>query len=267
MIPYIGGKSRIANFLISNFPEDYRTRSYIEVFGGGGWVLFKKDPSNLEVYNDLNSDLVNLFRVIRDNYAEFEHRAEWVLHSREMFAEALKRLKDDDFCSDVEHAMFYAIRRMQTFSASNTNGWGYQVKAEKKRSNMWAAFLRKIDLINARLKQVQIECLDFERLIKKYDSPNAFFYLDPPYVGTEHYYKSTQVDFLLDDHRRLASVLKGIQGKFMLSYYEHPLVRELYGKKYRVLTKEGVKSSCGAILGNRDGLVRPRSEELVIMNY
>lgn len=85
MIPYIGGKSYLANWIISQFPKGYEQLSYCEVFGGGGWVLFKKETSNIETYNDLNKNLVNLFRIIRDNYKAFEHRAEWSLHSREMY--------------------------------------------------------------------------------------------------------------------------------------------------------------------------------------
>jgi DNA adenine methylase len=266
MVPYIGGKNYLANFLISNFQTDYVTRTYCEVFGGGGWVLFKKQPSFLEVYNDLNSDLTNLFRVIRDNYPEFEHRAQWTLHSREMYAEAMKRLQEDKFLSDTEKAMFYAIRRMQTFSGGNTNSWAYAVTAKKVESGKWLPFLKRLDLINARLKRVQIECLDFERIIRKYDGKNTFFYLDPPYVEKEFYYKTKDVNFTIDDHQRLARLLKGIQGKFMLSYYEHPLVRELYGK-YRIVEKSGAKHSCGATLANREGFSKPKSEELVIMNY
>jgi DNA adenine methylase len=105
MLPYIGGKSYLANWIIDSFPEKYKEMSYCEVFGGGGWVLFKKEPSYVETYNDLNKNLVNLFRIIRDNYEEFAHRAEWCLHSREMWEEARKKLADDKFINDVEKAM------------------------------------------------------------------------------------------------------------------------------------------------------------------
>lgn len=87
----MGGKSALSRWIIDNFPEDFEKRTYVEVFGGGGWVLFKKEPSYVEVYNDLNSHLVNLFKTIRDNYPEFEHKAEWSLHSREMYNEARER--------------------------------------------------------------------------------------------------------------------------------------------------------------------------------
>ena len=76
MIPYFGGKSYTARWIISNFPKDYKDLTYCEVFGGGGWVLFKKKPSAVEIYNDLNRELVNLFLVIRDHHKEFAHHVE-----------------------------------------------------------------------------------------------------------------------------------------------------------------------------------------------
>lgn len=266
MIPYIGGKSYLSSFIISHFPTDYETRTYCEVFGGGGWVLFKKKPSYLEVYNDLNSELVNLFRVIRDSYPEFQHRAEWTLHSREMFKEALKRLEDDDFLSDVERAMHYATRRMQTFAGGNTTGWAYAVTANKVYSGKWLPFLKRLELINSRLKKVEVECLDFERIIRKYDGKNTLFYLDPPYVEKEFYYNNATVDFRIEDHKRLNELLRHVKGLFMVSYYDHPLVRKLY-KGYRIVEKTASKHSCGSVGKNREGFTKPKSKELIIMNY
>lgn len=265
MIPYIGGKSYLANWIISNFPEDYTKLSYCEVFGGGGWVLFKKEPSFLETYNDLNKDLVNLFRVIRDNFPEFEHRAQWSLHSREMYKEAIAKLKDDKFVSQIEKAMYYASLRVQTFSGGNSQSWGYALTSDKVISGKWLPFVKRLSIINARLKKVQIECLDFEKVIDKYDSKNTLFYVDPPYVGVEHYYTTSGVEFAGKDHERLASLLKNIKGRFVLSYYEHELVRKLY-KRFHIITKDAVKHSCG-VVRNRVKKDKPKSIELLIKNY
>lgn len=262
MIPYIGGKSYLASWIISQFPENYESRSYIEVFGGGGWVLFKKERSNLEVYNDLNSNLVNLFRTIRDNYEEFKHRAEWSLHSREMYHEARERLKDDNFLNDIEKAMYIAIAQVQAFSGRG--GWGYVVNANRMTNGKWLPFLRRLEVINARLKHVQIECLDFEKLIEKYDSENALFYIDPPYVDVEHYYNKNGVNFGREDHLRLARILKNIKGKFVLSYYEHELIRELY-KDFKIITKQTSKHSAGVTKLSKIKK-KPRAIELLVMN-
>jgi len=92
MIPWVGGKCRLSPWIISHFPEDYTKRTYVEVFGGAGWVLFNKEPSKLDVYNDIRGDLVNLFKILRDNANEFKERAKWVLFSREMWKEAHEKV-------------------------------------------------------------------------------------------------------------------------------------------------------------------------------
>lgn len=263
MIPYIGGKSVLSKWIIENFPQDYQKMSYVEVFGGGGWVLNKKERSYLETYNDLNSDLVNLFKIIRDNYEAFKHRCEWTLHSREMFQEAREKLKDDEFMSDIEKALYYAITKSQSFSAIGTS-FAYKLTADKVFNGKWTPFIRRLEYINQRMKAVQIECLDFEKLIEKYDSENTLFYVDPPYVDCEFYYKASDVNFTKDDHIRLAGLLKNIKGKFVLSYYEHEFVRELYSD-YKTIHKLVPKSSYAS--SRHHEKTKPIGKELLIMNY
>ncbi len=265
MIPYIGGKSYLANWIINNFPKDYKEKTYCEVFGGGGWVLFKKEPSYLEVYNDLNSELVNLFTMIRDNYEEFQGKAEWILHSRETYKRALEKLKDDNFISEIERALNYATIRMQSFSGGNSTGWAYQIKADKMLNGKWLPFLRRLEFINVRLKKTQIECLPYYDVINRYDKENTLFYVDPPYFGREHYYKTKTVSFEFNDHEKLCEMLKAIKGKFALSYYEHPKIREMYNG-FNIITKEVAKPSAG-ITRLRKARKKPRATELLIMNY
>jgi DNA adenine methylase len=264
MINYIGGKSSLSSWIISNFPQNYTGMTYAEPFGGGGWVLYKKQPGNLEVYNDLNADLVNLFTIIRDNYEVFAHKAEWSLHSREMFNRALESLQGTAHEDMAERALQYAIKRVQAFAGGNSKSWGYAVSGEKPSSGKWLPFLKKLEMLNARLKRVQIECLDYEKLIRKYDTANTLFYCDPPYVDAEQYY---EVAFSREDHTRLKDVLTGIKGKFILSYYDHEHVRELYAG-CRILEKGSVKHSAGTVGKLRGaGYQKPKVTELLIMNY
>lgn len=263
MLPYIGGKSFLARWIINNFPTNYQQMQYVEVFGGGGWVLFKKEESFLETYNDLNSHLVNLFKIIRDNYSEFAQRAEWSLHSREMYLEAREKLKDDKFMSDMEKAMHYAIQKCQSFAGKG--GWAYAVTSDKITNGKWLPFLNRLSVINARLKKVQIECLDFGSVIEKYDGPNTLFYFDPPYVGVEHYYNAPGVKFEMKDHHRLNDYCRNLQGKFSMSYYENPVVRDLY-KSFNVITKNTVKHSAGTTRQKKTP-GKPKSVELLITNY
>jgi DNA adenine methylase len=265
MIPYIGGKCQLAPWIISNFPENHLQMSYIEVFGGAGWILYKKEVARLEIYNDLNSNLVNLFTTIRDNYPAFSHQVEWSLHSREMFSQSIEFFKNHQVKFDIIEALNYAIMRVQSFSGKGKNSWAYIKSPTSKNSGTWAPFLKRLGLINARLKLVQIEHLNYAKLIEKYDTPNSLFYLDPPYVKAEHYYNNSEVFFTHEDHFNLSRILYDLQGKFCLSYYDEPMIRELY-KDYRILTKTTTKSSCGVTkLSKRK--VKPKARELLIMNY
>lgn len=263
MIPYIGGKSSLAKFITQNFPENSSNMTYAEVFGGGGWVLFKKEVNQgQEVYNDLNKNLVNLFRIIRDNFNEFQYRANWTFHSREMFKEAVEKFKDDKFLDDTDRALSYAIKQIQSFSGTGTS-WGYAFKSRSR--GLWLPFLNRLKTINDRLQGVQIECLDFEPFIKKYDRPETLFYVDPPYYECENYYNKEGVNFTKEDHLRLFNILSQIKGKFVLSYYDHPAITELY-KDYRIIKKEMIKSACGVTRLSKKQ-TRPKSVELLIMNY
>lgn len=254
----MGGKSAMAQWIIGHFPKNYVDMLYAEIFGGGGWVLFKKDPSVNEVYNDFHRQLVNLFTTIRDDFERFEHKVKWTFHSRAMFDQA-KKLLDSNEINDLDRALFFLIVKVQSFS-SNGDTYGYQ-RCLKKR-NKWAHMLDRIEKIRDRMMSVNIECCDFEKMIERYDSKDTLFYCDPPYIEKEHYYK---VPFGAKDHERLSSVLKQIDGKFVLSYYPHPFIDKHY-KRFRKATKAAVKTSCGItrVSKIKD---RPKSEELLIMNY
>ncbi|MCZ7601626.1 MAG: DNA adenine methylase [Melioribacteraceae bacterium] len=263
MIPYVGGKSKLAPWIISHFPKQYSNLTYCEVFGGGGWVLFKKDLSYLEVYNDLNTNLVNLFRTIRDNFDIFSHKAQWTLHSREMCKEAVLKLKSNTNMLSIDEALYTAIKYSQSFSGKD--GWTHILSSSNYSSGKWTPFLKRMYLINARLKRVQIECLGYQQFIKKYDSPQTLFYLDPPYVGKEYYYNTPSVQFSSEDHKVLAELLSTIQGKFLLSYYDNTYIKKLYsGYRTSELT---VRKTSVRISRNGKLTKRPQARELLILNY
>ncbi|SMO84909.1 DNA adenine methylase [Balnearium lithotrophicum] len=263
MFAYIGGKCKIAKWIISNFPQNYKNMTYVEVFGGAGWVLFKKEPSLVEVYNDNDELLVNLFIVLRDHFQEFKRRAKRTLHSRRQYQMAIEQLKAGYFRDNIDKALLYAITVVQSFSGTR-NSWGYYISANNRKtsSTRWLPFLRKLNQIRKRLSTVQIECLDFRKVIEKYDTPNTLFYLDPPYVQKEHYYR---IGFTEKDHRDLAEILKNIKGKFVLSYYPCELVEKLY-KGFNWHTKEVSKPSYGVTVYSKVRS-RPRGTELLIKNY
>ena len=217
---WIGGKKALRELIAGLFPVYYER--YIEVFGGGGWVLFHKPPGNdFEVYNDFNGLLANLYRCVRNTPADLIGALRFVLNSREDFEITRGALAKDSQLSDIEKASyFYQVIRYSY--ASGLTSYASQPH------DMWANF-PLIEQAHRRLSKVVIENKDFEKLIRQYDRPVSFFYADPPYYETEGYYKNVGEDgFTEKDHVRLRDALMGIEGKFLLSYNDHPFVRELY---------------------------------------
>lgn len=217
---WIGGKKSLRELIVTLFPLYYER--YIEVFGGGGWVLFHKDPGNdFEVYNDFNGLLVNLYRCVREKPVELTDALRYVLNAREDFEAVRTALARDSPASDVQRAAwFYQLIRYSY--ASGLTSFGSQ--PHDIRSNF-----PLIEQAHRRLARVVVENKDFEKLIRQYDRPVSFFYCDPPYFETESYYKNVGEDgFTEKDHICLRDTLMGAQGKFLLSYNDCEFIRNLY---------------------------------------
>ena len=217
---WIGGKKALRNIILPMFPLYYER--YIEVFGGGGWILFAKPPGNdFEVFNDFNSLLTNLYRCVREKPQELIAALRFVLNSREDFEFVRSALARDSPASDVQKAAwFYQLIRYSY--ASSLTSYGSQPH------DMWSNF-PPIEQAHRRLAKVVIENKDFGKLIRQYDRPVSFFYCDPPYFETEGYYKNIGEDgFTKEDHIRLRDILMSIEGKFLLSYNDCAFIRELY---------------------------------------
>lgn len=254
-IPYVGGKRAMREIILKSFPLIYRR--YIEVFGGGASILFAKHRERFEVYNDFNSDLVNMFRCVKErpmalikalkfysihsrqefnilldflnmNEPDYRYSEEEKEIARELFDEKdaemiIKILSEKADLYDVERAAaFYKLIRYSYGSAGKSFG-GQPVNLSNTLELLQAAAFR--------LRETVIENKDFESLIKQYDRCESFFYLDPPYVETEGHYL---VEFPKTDHVRLYNTLKDIKGKFLLSYNDCEFIKELY-KDYMIV--------------------------------
>jgi len=220
---WIGGKKALRGMILERFPIFYER--YIEVFGGGGWVLFAKNPGNdFEVYNDINSLLVNLYRCVRDHPDELIESLRYVLNSREDFTMMRDALDSGEEMGKVKKASyFYQLIRYSY--ASGLTSFGSQPH------DIWSNF-PLIDQASRRLRNVVVENKDFAGIIKQYDRPISFFYLDPPYHSTESYYENVGEGGFTDiDHIRLHDALMGIEGKFLLSYNDDEFIRNLYNQE------------------------------------
>ena len=239
-IPWVGGKTLLAKKIVEQFPDDIDR--YIEVFGGGGSVLFYKDKhANLEVYNDLNSDLVNLFRCAKYHCTELQREISGYFNSREMFGDIKARMNMRGFTDIQRAAMFYVLTKLSYGSNMRTFGG--------RKRNLSSDYLEEIE---KRLEKVVIENKDFADLIRVYDRPKALFYCDPPYHKTENYYNTT---FTKDDHKRLKAILSSIKGRFVLSYNDGEYIRELY-KDCEIISVE-----------RQNNLSKGTYKELIIRNF
>lgn len=216
---WVGGKKALREEVVKRFPLSFER--YIEVFGGGGWVLFHKPPSDFEVYNDFNGLLTNLYRCVRDSPEELTASLRYVLNSREDFELVKDALARDSPATPVQKASwFYQLIRYSYASALTSFG--------SQPHDIWADF-PLIGQAHRRLAKVVVENKDFEKLVRQYDRPTSLFYCDPPYHSTEGYYQNIGEDgFTERDHIRLRDTLLSMEGRFLLSYNDDSFVRELY---------------------------------------
>ena len=249
---WVGGKTQLAPDIIKQIPNDHKT--YVEVFGGAGSVLYQKEPSKLEIFNDINSELINLHRIIRNNPQSLSIYLKDLLISREIFNDIkTKHLKGRN---NIEKAAFYFYQLTQSFGSKGDN-FAMSAKAGRKPKNIY----RNFKTVSERLKFVTIENMSFSKLIPLYDKDDTFFYIDPPYVETESYYKNTG-GFGIAEHEELADLLSNIKGRFLLSYNDSVVVRELY-RGFNIKTTKEVKYGLGKNAQGKNKVVN----ELFITNY
>lgn len=224
-IRWFGGKGEMVVRLLPLLPPH---SIYVEPFGGGASLLFAKEPSPVEVYNDLDSGLVNFFRVLRDSqkFARFYHLATLTPYSREEYYFCRETWED---CEDeVERAYRWFVVARGSFSGRFGSGWAYTVSASSaKQTSKWISILGMLPAIHGRMMQVQIEHDDFARIIERYDAPETLFYLDPPYIAETRRSGGYKHEMSIDDHKRLVEMLLNIKGKALLSGYKHDIYEPL----------------------------------------
>ncbi len=218
-IGWIGGKKALRQVIVDEFPNEVN-KKYVEVFGGAGWVLFHKEEhkNQTEVYNDIDSKLVTLYRCLKYHQEELKKEFDFVIPSREMFNDFKEQVNFNGL-TDIQRSVIYLYLIKASFG-SKKDCFG-----SKPRS--FDNMLRRFEEIHNRLKTVIIENKDFESLIKLHDSEETLFYLGPPYNGSENLYKNGH-QFTKDDHIRLCELLKNIKGKFVLSYNNDEFIQGLY---------------------------------------
>lgn len=230
---YHGGKWLLAPWVISHFPAH---RVYVEPFGGAASVLLRKDRVYAEVYNDLDSEIVNLFQVLRDRdrAAELYHLLRLTPFARDEFV--VSYIPNEN---PVEQARLTLVRSFMGFGTTGTSGrkTGFRCDIARNGSTPaidWQSFPEHIQHFTERLSGVVIENRPYRKVIETFDSPNTLHYIDPPYpqstrTPTATNGKNYRHEMMDDDHRELADVLNSVKGMVVISGYPCALYdEELY---------------------------------------
>lgn len=250
IIPWLGGKRRLADKLIPLFPPH---DCYVEAFCGGAALYFLRPvPAAVEVINDVNGELVNLYRVVQHHLEEFVRQFKWALSSRQVFK--WQQMACPETLTDIQRAArFYYLQHHafggkvagQTFGTATTAPTVNLLRIEESLS---AAHLR--------LSGTTVENLPWRDCVARYDREHTFIYLDPPYWQTEGY----GVPFDFAEYEEMASLMRSARGKVMVSINDHPDIRAVFDGLH--MLELDIRY---AVSGNHGR--QPTSRELVIMNW
>ena len=226
-IKYYGGKFYQAAWILDMI-KHYKFKTYIEPFGGSGAILFAKEPSPVEIYNDIYSDLVTFYRVLRHpkTHKELIRFLEHSPYSRELFGES-KEVLSNKKLSAVERAGHFFIVVRQSF-LSIRNGWSSSGKVGKSKSTPYRNAIDRLPEVHERLKHVHIEHKDAIDCIKHYADSKSLIYCDPPYVfGTRVSPEAYKHEYTDEQHKQLIETLLTVPGHKILSGYQSSIYEPL----------------------------------------
>lgn len=255
LLNWVGGKvyhvKRILPYIVEH-------RTYAEPFCGGCSILFNKTESYQEVINDLDGNIVNLWRVIRDHHDELLESFRYAPCSRELFNDYVQRLRDETYADDIERAhMFLYVNRAAYGGKMNAPCFGVSAGSHYRQRLRPGDLDVRIIAYWKRMINVVIEHLPYQELIRRYDKTDTFFYLDPPYRNTTRYAIGKFTD---DDYRELFDICGKIKGKFLLTINNDDFIRDLFSPFHFIEQDVSYSLNCA------NGLSTQR-KELVITNY
>lgn len=249
LVPWIGGKRRLAKVLLPLFPEH---SCYVEPFCGAAALFFLKEPTKVEVLNDINGDLVSLYRVIQNHPEEFIRQFKFALSSRQMY-DWLKEMPTDPLTDIQRAARFYYLQKLGFGGKVDGRTFGTATTSPPRLNLM--RIEEDLSAAHLRLSRVFIEHLPWASCIARYDRPHSLFYCDPPYWGTEGY----GIDFGMDNYVRMAELAQSIAGKMVISVNDIPEMREVFSAL--TIRTADIRYSVGG--GGR----ADSSRELIISNF
>ncbi|MFI8609521.1 DNA adenine methylase [Pseudomonas sp. NPDC077649] len=221
IIPWIGGKRRLADRIFPLFP---RHSCYVEPFAGGAALYFLRPvPAEVEVLNDINGDLVNLYRVVQHHLEEFVRQFKWALSSRQVF-KWLQETRPETLTDIQRAARFYYLQ--QSAFGGRVDGQSYGTATTQPPGLNLLRIEEALSAAHLRLSNTYIEHLSWAECIRRYDRPHTLFYCDPPYWQTEGY----GVPFGFEQYEEMAELIGKIKGKAIISLNDHPDIRRVFSR-------------------------------------
>jgi DNA adenine methylase len=257
-VVWFGGKGNMIAKLMRHVPLG--GRPYCEPYMGAASLFFARPPAPVEVLNDLDGDLVNLFRCLQDKekFLELKHRLLYTLYSLAEFARAIEILNDPSVTDPVLRAWAFFVALNQGFGGKKPRligNWGRTFKTARGcagNTNEWIMRLSMLDDWHLRLLRVQIDCRDALEVIRYWDNPEAVFYVDPPYYPDTRKDKDAYaVEPDHDHYVLLVETLLNCKGAVVLSGYDHPVFAPLTEAGWKVTRYETVCYAAGRTRGSK----------------
>ena len=259
-LKYVGGKYAAADRIVAAFPDASQYDTFVDVCGGAAHVLCAKPQAgHKEVYNDLDDNLVTFWLEVQTHGQAVAERLQSLPYARSLYYDYYRSLFDGTALEPFERAVrwFYVLRGTSTgWMRRSPVGWSNMDGNVRAYHSVIADFAA----IQRRFSRVAIDNRDALSTLARYDSPRTLFYIDPPYVGAEHYYEVSKHGF---PHETLAEALQSVKGLVALSYYPHPTIDALYPvSAWRRVTWQQAKTSQSQHLATLD-----IATEMLLTNY
>ena len=249
LVPWIGGKRRLVKHILPMFPAH---TCYVEPFCGAAALYFAKTPAKAEVLNDINGEVVNLYRVVRHHVEEFNRQFKWGLTSRQIFK--WLQITPAETLTDIQRAARFFYLQKQAFGGK-VQGQTFGTAATAPPRLNLLRLEEDLSAAHLRLASTYIEHLDWSTCVTKYDRSGTLFYCDPPYWGTEGY----GVGFGLEQYDHLAALARSIKGRMIISVNDIPEMRRAF--KGLTMSRVDISYSVGKAAD------RKKTGELVIQNW
>jgi DNA adenine methylase len=283
---YMGGKGNHKTKINKFIP---RTNVYVEPYAGAANLFLYRNPVKTEILNELNSDIINLYRILRDDYQKMEKIINQTFYSRKEFAKCLKWFWNEElYNNELERFWAFYIMFNQGFGGmycKSEGDWGRAVLASTKNmaevSSKWTAHQNLFEKWHQRLNNTYLYNQDALEVIRKYDSPNTVFYLDPPYVESTRKSEKYKHEMTNNHHQELINLILQVEGSVTLSGYNNEIYKQLEDCNWKRFDFATSSSMAGKIKGSKlqgkgsatkhaarteSIWINPRCQELLRMN-